>query len=93
MSKPKLTPWFDARMKPARPGVYLATVWMNSDLDDSWGMYRYWNGKHWCKPADSPAGAADPTMQRRAFFQITYWRGRANRPRTSGMTATDGASS
>jgi hypothetical protein len=82
MTKPKLTPWFNGSVKPVRPGVYLATILMSGKLDDSRGLYRYWNGKHWCKPSDTPTEAAHPSMQRRAFFRITYWRGLA-RPAAS----------
>lgn len=79
MTKPKLTPWFSGRAKPARPGVYIATILLERDLSDARGVYRYWNGKHWCKPAYTPDEAAAPSMHRRAIFRITYWRGRARR--------------
>ena len=86
MSEQKLTPWFAGCVKPARPGVYLATVLMNSKLDDSRGLYRYWNGKHWCKPADTPTAAVHPSMLSRAYFRIMYWRGLAKPPKSAKAT-------
>lgn len=41
MSKPKLTPWFPADVKPARVGVY------QKDFEDETEEYQYWNGKRW----------------------------------------------
>lgn len=94
MSKPKLTPWFEARVKPARPGVYLATILMRSDLDDERGLYRYWDGRYWCKPATTPDEAMFPMNLHRAFLTVMHWRGRMSAPRNagvpSGCIASDG---
>lgn len=84
MAKPKLTPWFPGRIKPARPGVYLASVLLREDLDDHRGLYRFWNGKHWCKPGQTIAEAMEPSRLRRAIFRVQHWRGRAIPPRTTG---------
>lgn len=40
--KPKLTPWFDGRLQPYRPGVYQRTFSLKEEP-----FYSVWSGKYW----------------------------------------------
>jgi hypothetical protein len=71
MARPKLTPWFRATVKPARPGVYrvrAACPW-----------YRFWDGSKWFVGASTPRDAAAYMPRRRA--EAADWRGLAQPPK------------
>jgi hypothetical protein len=82
MSAAKLTPWFPAEAKPARPGVY-EKDFMDYPGDFSRREFQYWDGARWHyghgTPEETAADARtlgiEPTPRR--------WRGLAADPSTS----------
>jgi hypothetical protein len=77
MSKQKLTPWFPASVKPARKGVYVASVGCNT-------FYRYWNGKRWHHGSYTVSEAMGAARLRGFWPEDRYpirWRGLAEQPK------------
>lgn len=72
--KPKLTPWFDGDVKPARVGRYERDYYPNEDVDP----FDWWAGSEW--RYSSPTGAT-------AYDQVRRWRGLASNPMTAGRTS------
>jgi hypothetical protein len=77
----KLTPWFPAKVKPARAGVYQTS---NTDSADGKHFYSYFDGKNWHgewwtpeRAMTQPAVFNTPVEQLRA----TRWRGLAKEPK------------
>lgn len=70
---PKLTPWFDGKVKPARPGMY-QRQWLRGEL--RWSM---WTGKHWGPTCTSKCMAAHFSTGQSAL-QEAPWRGLAKKP-------------
>lgn len=71
----KLTPWFPAGMKPARPGVY-KTVFVS----DGRTGYSRWNGMEWGHQFKSRSDAENINMGCGEQFKI--WRGLAEEPKS-----------
>lgn len=69
---PKLTPWFSASVKPARPGVYETRTPTNN-------RFSYWSGRQWKPEQHSVRGAATTAVGRYqpAAWQDKEWRGLA----------------
>jgi hypothetical protein len=72
----KLTPWFPAKVKPVRVGVYEIENYSSS----KW--YRYWDNEHWYSGAATPNGAiAQFNIYRLIATFRTPWRGLAEEPK------------
>ena len=73
MHKYNTTDWFDADVKPARPGVYQ----VKSELVNTW--FRYFDGVNWYFGSGTPVGAL---RERDEFQEILEnfwsWRGITN---------------
>ncbi|CAB4158947.1 hypothetical protein UFOVP708_36 [uncultured Caudovirales phage] len=67
-SGPKLTPWFDYCVKPARKGVY------ERHIPGAGIFFSHWNGKHWGLGVSNPEEA---TLLRNkpSFYNKCRWRG------------------
>ena len=74
MSDQKLTPWFPAHIKPARPGVYF--------VKGAAGMrgYAYWSGRLWGWRLGSAQRAAEQQWGEGAD-QFKTWCGLAKEPK------------
>jgi hypothetical protein len=73
--KQKLTPWFPSKVKPVRVGVYVASIFR----DES--MYRYWNGRTWSYPDETPKGAFAIRSTVSECSSEVEWRGLAEQPK------------
>ena len=76
----KLTPWFKARVKPARPGVYEIRFPDDKFTNDS-PAYAYWNGKCWGWASSTPGFSAANQSSTFAAIQKKEWRGLAQEPK------------
>jgi hypothetical protein len=78
-----VTQWFDALVKPARPGVYERK---HPIIDTR--IYSFWTGKHWLNWAKDKEDAARTAwiylnVERGSFYISEYklaWRGLAEKP-------------
>jgi len=70
----KLTPWFPAKVKPVRAGVYE----IQEDELPVW--YRRWDGKNWYVGDPTPEGAAQERTILASWFRAP-WRGLAKEPK------------
>lgn len=75
---PKMTPWFDPAVEPARIGVY-QTEDLESCLDCPEHGYQHWNGSFWGTFSFTPEHAV-LDADRASGFQRNYWRGLAEKP-------------
>ena len=79
MSEPKLTPWFPAHVKPARPGVYKKDFSLITDIRE----FQYWTGNRWIYGADTPEDTAANLRNSRHYGAHPGprpWRGLAEKP-------------
>ena len=77
MSKPKLTDWFPADVKPVRTGVY-ETKQQNMFHGT---RFQFWNGKFWCAYTSTAEDAARASNSNKSSVHNPAWRGRANNPK------------
>jgi hypothetical protein len=70
---PALTPWYPASVKPARKGVYIASVGRTHHF------YRYWTGSSWLYGSYDLEGAS-PDLPVWPYQSSIYWRGLASDP-------------
>jgi hypothetical protein len=73
---PELTPWFDGKVKPARPGVY-QTALFQEEKERAEKRYSRWTGHEWMDSMRSPLGAARTNLR---GCQSKEWRGLAKKP-------------
>jgi hypothetical protein len=73
MAKEKLTGWFPASVKPARPGVYLATICKREEY------YRRWDGESWYTGGPTPQFAENECIK--VHYDNLHWRGLAHPPK------------
>jgi hypothetical protein len=65
----KLTPWFNAGVKPVRPGIY-----QRQHKKLGFSVYAKWDGKQWCLGVTSKEAAENysmPSTNQTGFL----WRG------------------
>jgi hypothetical protein len=73
----KLTPWFPAKVKPVKVGVY-----QSKKPFLSW--YRYWDGEYWHSGGTTPMAAKNYANMAGSRFDETPpepWRGLAEEPK------------
>jgi hypothetical protein len=68
----ELTPWFDGRVVPARPGVYIRELGIRG------ADYAYWTGKKWWAARSTPAYAACARCNSGFQISLMRWRGLAS---------------
>lgn len=73
---PELTPWFDGKTKPARPGVY-QTALFPEEKESPEPRYSRWTGREWMDSMSSPQGAMRTNLR---GCQRKEWRGLAKKP-------------
>jgi len=82
--KPKLTPWFNGSIAPARPGVYERRMPHGESPDDPscYGGFAYWNGSAWAGSWDELQMAVDHSHELSGFrlTNESVWRGLAENP-------------
>lgn len=77
----KLTPWFKARVKPARPGVYEIRFPDDVFSNDS-PAYALWDGERWgWASATAKFAAANGAGCMSGATQKKEWRGLAEEPK------------
>jgi hypothetical protein len=69
----KLTPWFSAKVKPVRVGVYEIRMYCLP----RW--YRRWSGKCWYAGSSSVDEAAKEAEE--LLYTVDMWRGLAEEPK------------
>lgn len=74
MSEPKLTPWFDGRVKPMLAGVY--------EVQPGHGrrFFSYWTGRYWMFHAHS-VERAFMFRDQLSSYDVSMWRGLAEPPK------------
>ena len=75
MSKPKLTPWFHADVKPVHVGVY-----ETRDEDFHLAHYQFWDGKKWGLYSFD-VKKAYKGRKVNSCYQFVEWRGLAEQPK------------
>jgi hypothetical protein len=81
MSKPKLTPWFPATMKPVRPGIYQRKLDYLTGYRGKW-QFAHWDGRRWSGSFTSVEQCAgkwtdSPESDYRCTKSDPSWRGLA----------------
>jgi hypothetical protein len=72
----ELTPWFDGRVNPVRPGVY-QRLYLDGTLNDV--VFCRFDGYSWFTFSDTPNGAL--VSDTKSYFQDDVkWRGLAKKP-------------
>jgi hypothetical protein len=71
MDTRRRTPWIDADIKPAQPGVY-------ERRHGSCVLFSYWTGRNWRWPSYTPLEAIN--AHKDAYEQGYAWRGLAEDP-------------
>ena len=81
MSEPKLTPWFPASVKPARPGVYNVSCREREQTGRWYGRFdgRKWYGS-WGNSPDDRVMYPYPQWTSTADGTPATWRGLAEKP-------------
>lgn len=85
MNKQKLTDWFPADVKPARPGIYELAY---GNLDVAMPMpFHYWTGSYWANGAGKTVDECNersrermPTESWATYMKTAKWRGLAEDP-------------
>lgn len=72
-----LTPWYPARIKPLRSGVY-EVRWHG---DGSRWRWCYWTGSEWANTGTNKAEAAARKTWTNGAVQSKSWRGLAEEPK------------
>lgn len=70
----ELTRWFSPNVKPARKGVYNASLYKNPN------KYRRWTGRDWTIAEDTPERAAQNHVLT-GQSSCVYWRGLNKEPK------------
>ena len=70
--KKQMTPWFPAKIKPVRAGVY-ETKWFC--VDECEHGFSYWNGSIWANSSTSPKSAYGHKNWTSGAVQSKKWRG------------------
>jgi hypothetical protein len=74
MSKPKVTPWFPASVKPKRVGVYQVEDEEDENFPDQTFGYKHWDGSIFGLFCGSP-GDAERHGGLNSAFRVKRWRG------------------